>query len=361
MEYFIYMTNNCNLCCEYCSVLLDCEESNMPLEPTYSWQKLRQFIINTQEGTFDQEAVIYFFGGEPSLRYQNIIELINTLGNKLDNIDIKYVLHTNGLLLNKIPTNISDNLHLVMHSLNYEKFPFYNLKNSYFSKVMDGLFHFRSVSNAEVIARLTITEKTSLYAEVVQVAHFYDFVYWQIENCAEFRDFREFYATYTYEIKLLFDYWVGYLRQGIVINLVPFLAVIKFMFEHDRDDSLFSCGYGRGMVYVQTNGMCFACSDNVGSQIHKIGSLDQGIKMPKPTLMDIKCSNCSYRSLCMGRCGRMHKEFTNSHIEEYCTLNQFMFDLFIKNKSELEEIYNQSNILKTRLKSDALEYTEFTP
>ena len=63
----------------------------------------------------------------------------------------------------------------------------------------------------------------------------------------------------------------------------------------------------------------------------------------------------------MGRCGRMHKEFTNSHIEEYCTLNQFMFDLFIKNKSELEEIYNQSNILKTRLKSDALEYTEFTP
>ena len=126
MEYFIYMTNNCNLCCEYCSVLLDCEESNMPLEPTYSWQKLRQFIINTQEGTFDQEAVIYFFGGEPSLRYQNIIELINTLGNKLDNIDIKYVLHTNGLLLNKIPTNISDNLHLVMHSLNYEKFPFYN-------------------------------------------------------------------------------------------------------------------------------------------------------------------------------------------------------------------------------------------
>lgn len=361
MEYFVYMTNNCNLNCEYCSVLLDCQKNNMPIEPIYSWYELKEFISKTQKNNKDFEAVIYFFGGEPSLCYKQIANLINILGNKIANIDVKYVLHTNGLLLCEIPDEIANNLRLVMHSLNYEKFPKYNLKNSYFSKVIDGFFHFRTISNAEIIARLTITEKTSLYTEVVQIAHFYDFVYWQIENCTEFKNFKTFYSTYTYEIKLLFDYWMGYLHQGILINLVPFLAVLKFMFEHDRNDQLFSCGYGRGMIYIQTNGTCFACSDNIGSQIHKIGSLEEGVKMPKPTLMKLKCAQCPYRPLCMGRCGRMHKEFSDTHIAEYCALNQYMFNLFIKNKLELETIYNQSNEIQKRLKSDTLEYTEFIP
>ena len=31
MEYFVYMTNDCNLKCEYCSVLLDCEKTTCQL------------------------------------------------------------------------------------------------------------------------------------------------------------------------------------------------------------------------------------------------------------------------------------------------------------------------------------------
>ena len=36
MEYFVYMTNDCNLMCEYCSVLLDCEKNKLPIKPTLS-------------------------------------------------------------------------------------------------------------------------------------------------------------------------------------------------------------------------------------------------------------------------------------------------------------------------------------
>lgn len=361
MEYFVYMTNNCNLHCEYCSVLLDCEKNNMPIEPAYTWQDLKNFIKKTQQDTEDSEATIYFFGGEPSLCYKQINDLIDTLKHKINNIKIRYVLHTNGLLFYEIPDKIAENLSMVMHSLNYEKFPKYNLSHSYFSNVLDGLFYFKTKSNAKIIARLTITEKTSLYAEVVQIAHFYDFVYWQIENCSDFKDFETFYSTYTYEVRLLYKYWIKYLHQGVLINLVPFLAMLKFMFEHDRNDSLFSCGYGRGMIYIQTNGTCFACSDNVGSQIHKIGTLDEGVIMPNPSLMDLRCAKCSYRPLCMGRCGRMHKEFSSAHITEYCKLNQYMFNLFLENKSELRSLYNQSELIRNQLKDPALEYTEFTP
>lgn len=60
MEYFIYMTNDCNLKCEYCSVLLDCKENNLPIKPTYSNDDLIAFIKQTQMLTGDDEISIYF-------------------------------------------------------------------------------------------------------------------------------------------------------------------------------------------------------------------------------------------------------------------------------------------------------------
>ena len=60
MEYFIYLTNDCNLKCEYCSVLLDCKENNLPIKPTYSNDDLIAFIKQTQMLTGDDEISIYF-------------------------------------------------------------------------------------------------------------------------------------------------------------------------------------------------------------------------------------------------------------------------------------------------------------
>ena len=58
MEYFIYMTNDCNLHCQYCSVLLDCKKANLPITPTYSSVALASFIEKVQkESGFTKEYV----------------------------------------------------------------------------------------------------------------------------------------------------------------------------------------------------------------------------------------------------------------------------------------------------------------
>ena len=75
----------------------------------------------------------------------------------------------------------------------------------------------------------------------------------------------------------------------------------------------------------------------------------------------VRCKSCSYRPICMGRCGRMHLEFSEEHISNYCQMNQAMFNLFLENKTLLEEILNQYPALKLELKHWILEYTEFTP
>lgn len=362
MEYFVYMTNDCNLHCQYCSVLLDCQKSNLPIKPTYSNPALADFIKRVQQENEDTEVNIYFFGGEPTMEYLAIIELVGQLKQALPKaLTLKFILHTNGLLLNQIPLNLSKELSLIMFSINYEKIPKYNLANSYFSTIMENAIITKQQSGIPMIARLTITEETSLYTEVLQVSSFFDLIYWQIENCIQFKDFSSFYETYCFEIERTFDYWLQYLKHGFMIKLVPFMAVLKFMFFPDRTDNEFSCGYSRGMIYIQTDGNCYACSDNVEACVHHIGDIKSGITLKKFSLEMFRCAKCSYRRLCMGRCGRMHIEFTDHHISEYCRMNQFMFNLFNARQAELDLVLREYPAFKHELTNCLLEYTEFTP
>lgn len=361
MEYFIYMTNDCNLNCKYCSVLLDCEKNNLPIKPTYSYESLMAFIKNTQTQTNDNEVSIYFFGGEPSLEYDDITLLINTAKKELARYDLKFVLHTNGLRLDVLPDSILNELSLIMFSINYEKIPHHVLYPSYFSTVIDNALSIKMRKAIPIIARLTVTEETSIFTELLQVSHFFDYVYWQIENCPSFNNVTEFKNTYIYEIRRTFEYWIKYLEQGIMLKYIPFMAALKFIFFHDRDDGEFSCGYSRGMVYIQTNGKCYACSDNVEGNAHYMGDINKGISLPHRKLNEFKCKGCSYRTICMGRCGRMHIEFSKEHINDYCQMNQSMFDLFLNNKTNLEQIIYQNPTFKQELENWILEFTEFTP
>lgn len=361
MEYFVYMTNDCNLMCKYCSVLLDCKKNNLPIKPNYRNEELISFIKSTQTLNNDNEISIYFFGGEPSLEYDDIKNLISIAKKELSDYVLKFVLHTNGLLLNVLPNEILTELNLIMFSINYEKIPHHMLYPSYFSTIIDNAISIKMRKAIPIIARLTVTEETSIFTELLQVSNFFDYVYWQIENCDTFSNPIAFKNTYIYEIRKTFEYWLNYLKQGIMIKYIPFMAVLKFMFFHDRDDNEFSCGYSRGMVYVQTNGKCYACSDNVEGNIHHMGDIYKGIVLLHHKLNEFRCKECLYRSICMGRCGRMHMEFSKEHINDYCQMNQAMFDLFLDNKNNLKQIMEQNPSFKKELDNWILEYTEFTP
>ena len=362
MEYFTYLTNDCNLHCQYCSVLIDCRKNNLPIRPIYAFEDYLTFIEKTQNATNDDEINIYFFGGEPSLEYDLALQFVELANKKFKGkYKMCFILHTNGLLLGEMPIQLRDKLSLIMFSINYEKVPKYNLAGSYFQTIIDSTVSIKLNKNIPIIARLTITEDTSLYTEIMQINHFFDLVYWQIENRDTFKNFDAFYKTYTYEVNLLYGIWLKYFESGTLLKFVPFMAVVKFMFFHDRSDNMFSCGYGRGMIYIQTNGNCYACSDNIEDGKHYIGTLETGIKLENYTLDKFRCKGCQYRPLCMGRCGRMHVEFNDKHISEYCRLNQFMFELFISDKKRIGKALDNYEYYKKELSAPLLEYTEFTP
>ncbi len=362
MEYNVYMTNDCNLNCAYCSVLLDCEKNGIPIHPTYEVEKLAAYIDKTQQKYNDNEVVIFFFGGEPSMEYDRIRKYMECFDKTLrPKYDLKYILHTNGLLLNEIPDDVLAKLDLSMYSLNYEMFPHVGLADSYFQRVMDNALEAKEKKPSfEIVARLTITEKTSFFNEIMQVYPFFDMVYWQLENTPAWKDPEYFIKTYNYEVSLVFRHWLKELKAGRMLKFIPFMAVLKFMFFHDRDDNEFLCGYDTHMLYVQTNGKCYACCDAMESPTHYVGDIEKGSEFRGLKLSDFVCKDCDYRRICMGRCGRMHREFTPEHIDHYCRMNKHTFDLFIERKDELAQILKEHPEYEAMLSGWDLDIMEYT-
>lgn len=360
MEYYIFVSNDCNLNCSYCSIKVDAQKFNLPLEPVYSLETLWLFVERNQIKFKDSEANIIFFGGEPTLNYPYIADCIQYIQKQAKKFTISYMLHTNGLLLKEIPEYILENLNAIMLSVNYLQMPAYNLHQGYFHTLTEGILYIKKKnSQIPIIGRLTITEKSSLFNLVMQLHTFFDYIYWQIENCYSFNDFNCFYDTYEYELNLLMYIWQQYLEKGILLKLIPFISTVTFINEHKIPDS-FCCGYNKSMVYIQTNGNCYTCAEDFTTNRNLIGSINTELQFDDFSLLDTKCRQCEYLHICMGRCGRMHKEFTSEHIEEYCKLNQIQFNYFIENIDRINQSASQNNI-EINIKNKLFSYTEYTP
>jgi len=359
MEYYLFASNSCNLGCSYCSVLVDCQKHSLPLEPIYSIDSLRKFIEKTQTLQRSDVANIVFFGGEPTLNLTFVENVIGELGAAGTGYSIRYMLHTNGLLLSSISIEMLRKIDAIMLSVNYTEIPKHNLDQGYFHTIVTGIRYVKSTKNIPIIGRFTITESTSLFSSVSQMHHFFDYVHWQIENCDAFDDFRGFLASYKFDIKNLLDMWLSFLQKGVVLNFIPFLACVNFITDNTIPTA-FNCGYNESMVYIQTDGSCYTCCDDNVSKQNVIGHIETGFSFRDFSLENTICRTCKYLSICRGRCGRMHKDLPIERIKEYCLLNKSLFDYIIKHRAEIQKICEERG-MSIILDSKVSLYTEYTP
>jgi len=359
MEYYIYVTNECNLNCSYCSVLVRKQGRSEPLKPIYSKSVLFEFIDKIQQKYNDNTADIYFFGGEPTLEYGVIADIISVF-NRKTTYKINYVMHTNGLRLDSIPKYIIKKTDIMLLSMNYEKIYIDKHLSPYLSKIMNNINYVRRIKNFPIIGRITVSPDTCLYTECCLMGAHFDYIYWQLDN-STYIPFEIYKTNYETSISLLFSYWINFLKAGVFLRYVPFINTINHFLNPSDKPSKFYCGYGESMIYIQTDGSCYACCDEVESRQHYIGNLEEGVEFPEINLLNTICNECKYIYVCGGRCGRMHIDHGQERISEFCQLNIFMFSLIEEAIPLIRKIILKFPNFISNFNDPLIAYTEYTP
>ena len=274
MYFHLILTDNCNLCCSYCraKAFEDLEESedernlivdaDLPVELDFDLTVLYEFLKK------DPDATLTFYGGEPLLR----ADLIETI---VQNAPVRrFMIQTNGILLDKLPQDIVNRFSTILVSIDGRRdLTDAGRGSGVYDRVMANARKIRAGGFlGELIARMTVTERTDISDAVRYLADNPDFpfssIHWQVDaNFAgdyALRCFREWVTeSYNPGIRSLVRYWVDHMEEsGQVMKWYPFLDPMEDLLL--GRDSRLRCGSGYVNYSIMTDGSIGPCPIMIG-------------------------------------------------------------------------------------------------
>ncbi len=356
IEYYVYVTKNCNLKCDYCDgVNLNRDENSN--ENEIDVNSIANFIrkdINTNQKEDDYGLI--FYGGEPLLNQEAIIKLMRIL---LD-YNITYILHTNGTLLNRIHDYILKNVDYIFISIDGDRtiHDRHRGKGTY-DKIMKNVSIIKNNFNGELVARMTVTLDLPLYPSVMSLTNSYDHIYWQIENSPNYvpqEKLANFKDSYIRDLNRLADIWINNLKNGKMLNLIPFQDMTYSLLT-GKNEKFFRCGAsGYQLTFIDINGDCYVCDKLIGNNKFLKGNIHKGVTHENKFIcseLNNDCKNCNIRHICGGRCLAQVLFYPKTKFKFYCdtvkALKEKMIetlpaiqDLIKNDQFELEDFHNHS-------------------
>ena len=313
MFFHVILTGECNSECRYCygEAMEDTDESLPGFDIDYSLPRKIGYEINTLANfcSKDSDCVLTFYGGEPLLCLDEIRAIMDRVRAK------HFMIQTNGLLLDELGSDYVNRFHTVLVSIDGDETltDYYRGKGT-FKKIVENLN--RMVKNGfegELIARMTVMEKTDIYRQVTWLLDnsFFSFksIHWQLnagfwKNDFGRRDFRRWVEEdYNPGINRLAEFWVERMEKyGVVLKLYPFVGIVNSILKGEKESNL-RCGGGWINYAIQTDGNIVACPTMWGIRNYYLGHVGNSdpLKLPK---MFVKqpCTGCRVFGLCGGRC-----------------------------------------------------------
>ncbi len=293
----------------------------MPEDIGYEIEELADFIGK------DGNAVVAFYGGEPLLKTEKIKKMIDILPAK------KFVIQSNGFFIEKMGDYIHK-VDAVLLSIDGRKkvTDFYRGKGCY-EKVMKAL-HFLKKNNYEgnIIARMTASCKTDIYADVMHLLKYFPEVHWQLDviwsnlwNLEEFRKWNE--EIYKPGIKKLVKQWIKEIKEGRIMGIVPFMGIMTRILH---GGGYLPCEAGFKSFTISTDGKIMACPIAPDFEWNVLGNF----KKFRKVLIGEPCKSCEVHSICGGRCLFFYKEklWGEEGFNEICNTTKFLINELEKYK-----------------------------
>ncbi len=281
--------------CRYCGGSFPPKYS--PVKPMYRIEELVDFIER-----FDKEPTIFFYGGEPLLNTEVIVEVMELMP------DASFGIQTNAVLHRKLPDKYWARFDTVLLSIDGVK----DVTDAWrghgvYDKVLEALAHVRRVRERfgrpkTIIARMVATKDTVIERDALHLLELgFDKVHWQINAVwSEPWDIWSWGVKYLNGLKTLAT-WVVKDVVGRFKRIVPFHGIASSILV--KKFEWYPCGAGRSAFAINTDGRVMACPIAVAENWATLGTIHDWDGKPLSTrCIPETCRRCDYFNYCGGRC-----------------------------------------------------------
>lgn len=337
---YVLTTGKCNLRCNYCGGSFP--ESLVPSTIKYRIIDLKDFLSDAEDVT------IAFYGGEPLINSSWIMKVMSRVEAK------HYVIQTNGLLIDKLPMDYWLRMDAVLLSIDgVEEITDANRGKGVYKMVIKAAKKLRNMGyEGEIIARMTLTESSDVYRDVLHLLSLgvFDNVHWQLNavwnpNMIAFK--RWAMCDYIPKLNDLVDLWAIKTLKGEVLGVAPFKA-LSYAMMRDLDLGRPPCGAGWNALAINTNGDVLACPIAVDVKWARLGNVREFSFNDLLRMVRIgePCVSCNYNNLCGGRCLYAYYErlWGDEGFGLLCNVSQALIDKLRQVKPIIEKAVKSNAI-----------------
>ncbi len=292
-------TTDCNLCCPYCF-----EEGNKHKE--YMDQEVSDSIIKYIISKKDKNIHITWFGGEPLLCFNRIVDLSNNLAD--NNVHFRASMITNGTLfsdniIDKLPSLNLSSIQITLDGerLEHNQKRFFKNKMGTFDVILSNVTKLLENTSIHVVLKINIDkDNINSYLELVgSLTTKYDkyittnqltILNNSVKNRTDFKGCTKCLSEDEY-----FEFRTKVLHENIPIPHLHLSCPLRHS----------------GNLMIGPDGNIYKCLEHIGDKSQSIGNIKNYSisisKMAKLALSndpfdDIECSNCAILPICGGGC-----------------------------------------------------------
>jgi putative peptide-modifying radical SAM enzyme len=299
LQYHLVLTERCNLNCAYCGGTRHVK--GLPINPVYTIDYLSAFI------SLDPDAVIGFYGGEPTLAIPFMEEVMDEVPARA------FTLQTNGTHLSEVPDDYLRRLHSILVSVDGPReVTDMNRGAGVYDRAMENLLYVEERGyRGDVVARMAVSRGSDIHRDVSHLLSMerprFHHVHWQLDvfwsELDSWDDLESWLRRYDAGIsRLIGDFEEG-LREGRVLGIVPFIPVMKTLMTGVPTPSV-RCGSGFNSFSIMTSGRVEACPIAPELPFSHAGDIFEST--PKQLRGSVPlvapCTGCDIRWVCGGRC-----------------------------------------------------------
>ncbi|MCK9568090.1 TIGR04084 family radical SAM/SPASM domain-containing protein [Candidatus Pacearchaeota archaeon] len=356
MYFHIILSEACNSRCRYCYEKSQKEfggeldkkfhfDFSAPCHSELNVNILKKFIKK------DKSPKIIFYGGEPLLNQEKMIEIMKQLP------DMRYFIQTNGKLLNELPKQYVQKFSKILISIDgdKERTDFNRGKGTYDLVIKNIDLIRKNAFRGEIMARMTISFTdgfTDLFTQVKNLINTGKFnsYHWQLDMGFYESDYNKekvakFLKAYNWEVSKLLDFWVEEMQRGKVWRIYPFLGIFDSLYHKTK--TKLRCGSGYANYTITTDGKIVACPITSGIKEFQVGDIakDNPNELPELKVKE-PCPSCDYFNLCGGRClySNYAKLWPKEGQEQICSSIKYLIDEMKKRIPEIKHLIETKTI-----------------